>query len=57
MKANLYLFAMSYKKNIENLIYKEIKENKAVTHKSLRLYVENRISYKRFLEIQKEALL
>lgn len=57
MKVNLYLFAMSYKKHIENLIYHDIKENKAVTHKSLRLYIENRISHKRFLEIQKEALL
>lgn len=57
MKPNLYLFVMSYKKHIENLIYKDIRENKAVTRKSLRLYVENKISYKRFLEIQKEALL
>lgn len=47
---------MSYKKNIENLIYQDIKENKNVTAYSLRLYVENKISYKRFLEIQKEAL-
>lgn len=47
---------MSYKKSIENLIYKDIKENKRVTAYSFRLYVENKISYKRFLEIQKEAL-
>lgn len=47
---------MNYKNNIESRIFKEIRDNKEITEYAMRLYVENRISYRRFTEIVKEAL-
>lgn len=39
-----------------SLIRKEIRENKEVTRRAIQLYIENRISYKTFLQIKNEEL-
>lgn len=48
---------MSIKRSIViSLIREELRDNKEVTNKAIRLYIENKISYKTFLQIKNEEL-